>query len=348
MGKKGKHMPKSAKITSAALLLLIIIASVFLFNGTESGSRYQSTEDAYVHADFTMVAPRINGQIDQVPVSENQAVQQGDLLFTIDDRDFVIQVENAAALRQSMQASHDSISRQLQQQESVIAQAKASVDADLASLELSKLEYERYRNLADDGSGSKQDDQKATANYKIAQATLARDRAQYQSETQRLPILQAELHKARAAIDQAQAALDSARLNLSYCRIIAPIDGVVSQQGARLGAYVTSGAPVLAIVPLQDVYIEAYYRETQLANIRVGQKVAITVDARPGLTWQGEVTSLGPASNASFSAIAPHSTSSNFTKIVQRLPLRISISDENKALLKVGMSVIPEIDTGSD
>jgi membrane fusion protein (multidrug efflux system) len=340
-------MPRSAKIASVILLGCVIVFSALFFNNRNDTSRFQSTDDAYVRVDSTMVAPRISGQIRDVMAEENQAVRAGQLLAAIDDREFVIQVANAEAALASVRATYESLSRQMEQQADVIAQARAVVEADKATLELGRQEYTRYRNLASDGSGSKQNLQQATAAYKIAQANLNRDTAKSESEVRKRDILQAELRKATALVEQATAALNLAKLNLSHCRIHSPIDGTVSQKRVRLGAYIRTGDTLLAIVPLQDIYIDAYFRETQLANIRPGQPVGIIADAFPGRTFAGTVASLGPASNASFSPIAPHSTSSNFTKIVQRLPVRIAITDEDKNILKVGMSVIPTVDTGS-
>jgi membrane fusion protein (multidrug efflux system) len=293
------------------------------------------------------VSPLINGQISDVLAKENQPVKTGDLLATIDEREFGLQVANAEAVLASTRSTHESLAKQVEQQFDIIAQAQAVVDADKATLDLNRQEYTRYRNLASDGSGSKQALQQATAAYRIAQANLDRDTAKQKSESRRLEILQAELQKAVALTEQAATALDRAKLDLSYCRIHSPIDGVVSQKSVRLGAYVRIGEALLAVVPLQDIYIDAYFRETQLANIEPGLAVSIIVDAVSGKMFMGIVSSLGVASNASFSPIAPHSTSNNFTKIVQRLPVRIAITDENKHMLKVGMSVTPTIDTGN-
>jgi membrane fusion protein (multidrug efflux system) len=339
-------MPKSAKLTSIILSGCVLVFSIVFFNRRDDSSRLQSTDDAYVRVDFTRVSPLISGQISAVLVEENQPVKTGDLLATIDEREFGLQVANAEAVLASTRSTRESLVKQIEQQSDIIAQALAVVDADKATLELNRQEYTRYRNLASDGSGSKQALQQATAAYRIAQSNLDRDTAKHKSEMRRLEILQAELQKTAALTEQAAAALDRAKLDLVYCRIHSPIDGVISQKGVRLGAYVRTGEALLAVVPLQDIYIDAYFRETQLANIEPGQPVSIIVDAFPGKTFMGTVASLGFASNASFSPIAPHSTSNNFTKIVQRLPVRIAITDENKSMLKVGMSVTPTIDTG--
>lgn len=327
--------------------MLVIACAIFALNRSDSGKRYQRTDDAYIRADFTMVAPQISGRIVEVAALENRPVERGDLLFAIDGRDYALQVENAQAQLGVAEAGLESIRQQIAQQDSVITQARAQVEADEASLALARLEYERYRGLASQGASSRQLFQQAEADYKVARATMAQHQAKYESEILQLQILQAEGQKSEATVNQARAGLELAELNLSYCRVAAPISGTVSQQSARIGAYAQAGQALLAVVPLRDIYIDAYFRETQLANIKVGQPVKIGVDAAPGRTFKGVVASLGPASNASFSSIAPHSTSSNFTKIVQRLPVRIAITDEDMGQLKVGMSVQPEIDTGS-
>lgn len=340
-------MPKQAKVTTLiALAALAVLAfTLFMFNRDAADSRYQSTDDAYIRADFTLVSPQISGQISQVAVAENQTVKQGDLLFRIDSRDFDIQVENGQAGLALAEASRDSARAQALRQGSVIAQARAQLEADRATLALAELEHKRYRNLSSMGATSKQTSQQAETEYRVALASLATSQARFASETQQMDILQAEERKAEAAVEQARAGLDLARLNLSYCTVSAPIAGVISQQSARLGARVQTGTPLLAVVPVQDLYIEAYFRETQLANIKPGQPAAIRVDAFPGRVFKGRVAGLGPASNASFSSIAPHSTSSNFTKIAQRLPVRILIEDVGTEYLRVGMSVIPQVDT---
>ncbi|MDO5536884.1 MAG: HlyD family secretion protein, partial [Desulfovibrionaceae bacterium] len=311
----------------------------------DQDNRYQVTDDAYTCADSTKVSPQISGRVTAVLVKENQPVRAGDLMLTIDDREYALQVANAEALLESAKAAHASLHEKTVQQQSLITQAEADVDADRASLELARQEYDRYRKMAADGSGSRQRYQQATSALKVAQANLERDTAKHQAELGQMTILKADLRQAAALIEQAEAALDLARLNLSYCRVAAPIDGVISQNSVRLGAYVRTGDALFAVVPLQDIYITAYYRETQLANIKAGQPVTFTVDAFPDKTFTGSVLSLGPASNASFSSVAPHSTSSNFTKIVQRLPVRIAVTDKDANLLKVGMSVIPSVDT---
>ncbi|CAO1670004.1 MULTISPECIES: HlyD family secretion protein [Gammaproteobacteria] len=340
-------LPKKAKITSAVLLLAVAIGCVLYLNRPESSASSQSTKDAYVQADFTFVAPQIVGKVDQVFVEENQQVKAGGLLATIDDRDFVVAVDAAKAQVSGANASVASLEARLTQQQNAIHQAQAAVAMDKAELVLARANHERYRNLAADGSGTVQAMQQAQSQLNIRLASQEKNQAGLKAAQQQVAILQAELEKTKAALAQAQAAQAAAELKLSYTRITAPVDGTVGQKSVRVGAFVNTGTPLLAIVPLDAVYIQANYRETQLAHIQIGQTVDIKVDALPGATLKGTVESLGPASGVSYSAIAPHNATGNFTKIVQRLPLRIRVDsgqpEANK--LRVGMSVVPTIQT---
>ncbi|NWD71320.1 HlyD family secretion protein [Pseudomonas gingeri] len=341
-------LPKKAKLISAVLLLAVAIGGVLYLNRPESRASTQSTDDAYVQADFTAVAPRVSGTVDKVLVEDNQPVKQGALLATLDDRDFVVAVEAATAQVASAQAGIASLEAHLAQQESAIRQAHAAVAADDAALKLARVNQARYRNLASDGSGTVQARQQAETQLSIQQAGGEKSQAGLQAARQQVDVLKADLEKARATLAQAQAAQASAQLKLSYTRISAPIGGTIGQKSVRVGAFVDIGKPLLAIVPLDSVYITANFRETQLARVQSGQTVDIDVDALPGEALKGTVQSLGPASGASYSAVAPHNATGNFTKIVQRLPVRIRIDPEQPAAakLRVGMSVTAKIRMG--
>ncbi|TWC13417.1 MULTISPECIES: HlyD family secretion protein [unclassified Pseudomonas] len=337
-------LPKKARI-SATLLLTVAIGGVFYLNRSESNASTQSTDDAYVHADFTTVAPQVSGTIETVFVEDNQPVKKGDLLALIDDRDFVASVNVAKAQVASAQAGIANLQARLIQQQTVIRQAQAAVAADDAALKLAKVNHTRYRNLAADGSGTVQAQQQAEAQLSVQQAGLEKSQAALQAARQQVDILKADLDQARATLAHAQAAQAIAELKLSYTRITAPINGTIGEKSVRVGAFVNAGKPLLAIVPLDAVYITANFRETQLARVQTGQAVDIEVDALPGETLTGTVQSLGPASGVSYSAIAPHNATGNFTKIVQRLPVRIRIEPDQPATakLRVGMSVTPHI-----
>ena len=336
---------KKTKLAIVAALLIVTAVGLVGLSRPESSASTQSTDDAYVEADFTLVAPRVGGTIDDVLVRENQKVKKGQLLATIDNRDFVVAVKAANAAVGGARAAIISLQSHLAQQKSVIRQAQAAVTAADASLKLARDNGKRYHNLAKDGSGTVQAMQQAEEQLGIQLANQEKSTAGLQAAKQQVAILKADLEKAWAALAQAQAEQDAADLKLSYTRITAPINGTVGKKSVRTGAFVNVGQPLLAIVPLDAVYITANYRETQLARVRPGQAVDIAVDALPGKTLRGTVESLGPASGASYSAVAPHNATGNFTKIVQRLPIRIRVNpgQSMSEKLRVGMSVTPRI-----
>ena len=342
---------KNTQIVKYGLIVFLMLAAVssfIYFNQPESNAVEQSTDDAYVQADFTIVAPQISGTMNRILVKDNQIVKAGDLLATIDNRDFLVALDTAKAQVASAKASISGLQAQLMKQKSSINQALASVTISKAGLTLAKSNQKRYSNLASDGSGSVQALQQAEAQLSIQQAGYIKSHAALQAAQQQENIIRMDLDKAKAQLAQAEAAQAGAELKLSYTRIIAPIGGTVGQKDVRLGAYVNAGKPLLAIVPLDEVYISANYKETQLANVRTGLPVRIMIDAFPGKIINGEVESMGPASGVSYSAIAPHNATGNFTKIVQRLPVRIRITPNQELAKKlwVGMSVTPTIYTG--
>ncbi|HBW97635.1 MAG TPA: efflux transporter periplasmic adaptor subunit [Pseudoalteromonas sp.] len=338
-------LPKVVKLTVAATILAVVAGSIIYLNKPESQSATQTTDDAYVQADFTFVAPQVSGTVDQVLIKDNQRVQKGDLIATIDNRDFVVALDSAKAQANSAKASVASLQAKLTYQDSLVQQAQAAVEADTASLKLAQLNLKRYTNLATDGSGTVQAREEAQAKLAIQKANLHKNQAGLAAAKQQIKILRADIEKAKAVLVQAKARVVDAELKLSYTQITAPIDGIVGQKSVRVGAYVNPGSPLLVVVPLDKVFVSANYRETQLANVKVGQEVEIKVDALPGQILRGYVDSLSPASGVSYSAIGAHNATGNFTKIVQRLPVKISLDANQPALkqLRVGMSVVPSI-----
>ncbi|MDR1708336.1 MAG: HlyD family secretion protein [Candidatus Accumulibacter sp.] len=332
-------------LATAAVAIAALAAAFYVLNREESAAAEQSTDDATVQADFTVVAPRIAGLIAAVEVEDHREVKAGDPLVTIDDRDWRIAVASAQARVAAARAAIESLEAQIERQASVIEQARAAALAAAAQVKLAAENRRRFANLARDGSGTVQAQQQAEAQWAIHSAGRERDEAGLQSARQQTGILRAELEKARAALAAAQADQAAAELNLAHTRIAAPAAGVVAQRRARVGGYVRVGEPLLTLVPLDAIYIEARFRETQLARVRVGQKVDIAVDALPGVRFTGRVESLGPASGASFSVVPPHNAGGNFTKIVQRLPVRIRLDPAHPQAprLRVGMSVRPTV-----
>ena len=343
-------LSKQSRVMIFILLLATAGGGILFFNTPESSASLQSTDDAYVQVDFTTVAPQISGTVEKVLVEDNQLVMAGDLLAMIDDRDFVIAVDSAKAQVASAEASISSLHSHLVLQETLIRQAQAELAADDAALKFAQADQVRYHQLASNGSGTVKAMQQAEAQLGIQLATREKNLAGIQAAQQQINIIKADLEKSKADMAQSVTAQSTAELKLSYARITAPISGTIGQKSIRVGAYVNPGQPLLSIVPLEAVYIDANFRETQLARVRIGQSVDIKVDALPNELLKGRVASLGPASGVSYSPIAPHNATGNFTKIVQRLPVRISIDPDQSATkrLRVGMSVQPMIDVGDE
>lgn len=309
----------------------------------------QTTNDAFVAADFTLVAPRVAGQIAVLSVDDNQSVRRGELIAQIDDRDYVAAVAVAQADVATAQAAFDTASASLAQQQALIDQAGAAVDASHARYLFSQADVERYADLAAHGAGTMQNAQQARTRIDTARADVARDTAALKAARQQTAVLTAQRARAHGALQRALAALDTAQLNLSYTRIVAPVDGVVGQRAVRVGAYVTPGTPLLAVVPLDQAYVIGNFQETQLTDVHPGQPVDIRVDAYPGLTLHGQVDSVAPATGVTFAAIAPDNATGNYTKVAQRIPVKIALAhDGNRdGRLRVGMSVVATIHAGS-
>ena len=263
--------------------LLLIGASLLAVAGTSNfGWRYWtvgrfevSTDDAYVKADSTTIAPKVSGYIAAVLVSDNEHVKTGQILARIDDRDFKAAREQARADVESAKASIATKQAALAAQQSQIEAAKAAVEAAKANQTFAAQEDERYAQLASRGYGSVQNAQQAASRVAAARATVARDTATLASATRQLDVLRAELAQAQAALARADAVLHQAELNLSYTTIVSPIDGVIGNRTLRIGQYVQAGTQLMAVVPTQAAYIIANYKETQLTNIHAGQPVAI-------------------------------------------------------------------------
>jgi membrane fusion protein (multidrug efflux system) len=342
-------MPLPAKVALGGLVAVALMGATWSATHDEGSTAEQTTDDAYVLADASTVAPRISGQIAQVLVTDNQPVRRGELLATIDDRDYKVALASAQAQLRSAQANAEGLQRQLTRQDDVIAQAHAATQVDAAAVMLSQANAGRYRDLARDGSASRQEQQEADSRLASDEAASRRDIAGHGAARAQMPILHAAWEEAQAKVAQAQAAVDAASLNLSYTQIRAPVDGIVGQRSLRVGNYVQSGTPLLAVVPVRLAYIEARYRETQLARIRPGQRATFRLDAAPDVRFTGHVESIAPASGASFAVIAPENATGNFTKITQRLAVRIAIDPAQPGLdrLRVGMSVVPTVQTGS-
>ncbi|MCW6533277.1 HlyD family secretion protein [Sphingomonas lycopersici] len=340
--------------------LLLLAALGFALRWWTSGRFMIETDNAYVRADVVAIAPRVAGTIVTVAVADNQRVRAGDLLARIDDRDYRIRVADAEGSVEAARADLAAAAARVAnldarsvQQRSAIAQDAAAMSARAADADLATLAYRRQADLARQQITSDQMLETAAADARRTRAGLTEARAKLATSRDALPVLASErrgatadLDKAQAALRRAEAALVAARLDLDRTAIRAPIAGLVGQRSVRAGQYAEVGTPLMALVPGTS-YVVANYKETQIARVRPGQPVRIIVDAFGGAEIAGHVDSFAPASGAQFALLPPDNATGNFTKIVQRMPLRIRVDpgQPQASALRPGMSVEAIVDT---
>ncbi|HYA81623.1 MAG TPA: HlyD family secretion protein [Methylocystis sp.] len=304
------------------------------------------TDDAYVTAHFALIAPRVSGQVVAVEVDDNQQVKTGQRLVTLDPRDYENAVATALAAVERDRAQIADASATLARQPPIIEEQEGNVAAARARLTFAEHDAHRFGNLALTGAGTVQQQQQADTTLQQSRAQLQSALAALDAARKQIDVIKAQQQTAKAAIMADEARLAQAKLDLSYTRIAAPIDGMVGQRAVQVGNVIAPGATLMAVVPLDQAYIVANYREVDLLHVRSGQKVTIRVDAYR-IDLNGTVDSLAPASGASFAPIQPNNATGNFTKIVQRLPVKITV-DPNQPLaklLRVGFSVETTIHT---
>jgi membrane fusion protein (multidrug efflux system) len=348
--------PAPMKKINIRKLLMVGAAVAALLGAADYGWNYWtvgqylvSTDDAYVKADSTTIAPKVSGYLREVLVGDNERVTTGQVLARIDQRDFIVALDQAKADVAAANAAISSKQAQLGVQRAAIDAAKATVDVDSAAVTFAAQENKRYSTLATTGYGSVQNAQQAQARNASAEASVTRDAANLVSAQKQLDLLHAEIVQANAALARAQAVQNQAQLNLEYTSILAPIDGVVGNRTLRTGQFVQAGTQLMAVVPVAGAYVVANFKETQLTDVREGQAVDIAVDMFPGQSVHGRVDSIAPASGQEFALLPPDNATGNFTKVVQRIPVKIALTreDGSPVELRPGMSVIPTIETKS-
>jgi membrane fusion protein, multidrug efflux system len=312
-----------------------------------TGRYLVSTDDAYIDVHSAMISPKISGYISDVPVNDNQNVKAGEVIARIDPRDYQTALDQTRANVEAAHATIDTLTEQIAQQHLVVEQARQQVASDQAALVYSQQDFQRYTDLERTGYGTVQRAQQARSDIVQKQAKLDSDKAGVTSAEKQIAVLQAQLKQARASLAQQQANEHQAELNLSYTTITAPVDGTIGVRNIQVGQYVQPGTQLMAVVPLQSVYVTANYMETQLTHVHAGQPVTINVDTFDGTVVHGHVESLAPASGQQFALLPPDNATGNFTKIVQRIPVKIAVepNDPLAGRLRPGMSVEPTIDT---
>jgi membrane fusion protein, multidrug efflux system len=330
-----------------ALLAGVSAAGYYGHQWWTVGRFIETTDDAYVGANVTAIGPHVSGFIAEILVGDNERVKAGQTLLRLDPRDLRIAADHADAVLQQRTAALAALQSRYALQQSSIRQATADLDAKIAQATFAHQEADRYRSLVVTSSGSQQEAQRTGSLDQQAQAAVAASRAGLASANQQLIVLDAQTAEAKGAIAQAQAELDTARLNLSYTEIVSPIDGYVGNRAAQVGSYVTAGGYLLTVVPAQGLWVDANFKEDQLARMAPGQAVTVVADVIPDRVFHGRVASMAPAAGAVFSVIPAENATGNFTKIVQRVPVRI-VLDAGEATLggiRPGLSIVAAIDT---
>ena len=334
-------------LIAAAAALAIMVAGGAGAHWWVSGRYMISTDDAYVGAHNTTLASKVSGYVASIPVSDNATVHKDDVIATIDDGDYQLAVDAARDKVATQKATVDRIGRQIVAQEANVEQAKAQMASAQAEVRKTQLEYDRQQALAVQRFASQQTLEQAIAARDQAAASIKSAQAGIDAALANLDVLKAQQQEAARTLDELQTALAKAERDLSFTIIRAPVDGVFGNRAVQTGDYVQTGQRVASLVPLHEVYIDANFKETQLARIRPGQPVTISVDAVPDHDISGRVASLSPASGSVFSLLPPDNATGNFTKIVQRLPVRIEVPAGVAAqrVLRPGMSVVVSVNT---
>ncbi|MFZ5616763.1 MAG: HlyD family secretion protein [Pseudomonadota bacterium] len=328
----------------AAAVLTVVL--VFGVRWATHGRFIEMTDNAFLKADTVVVAPKVAGRIARVKIEDNALVHAGDALAVIEDEDYRAAVRQAEGEVAARQAALDAIRLKIAQAGAEVAGAAATVKSTQASLALQKIERQRAVDLAKESFATKRTLDQANAALKDWSGRLEGAAAGLDAAKASASIAEAQQREAEAALAIAEARLDLARQDLSNTRVRAPKDGVAGNLAARVGQYVSPGQRLVSIVPLAEVYVVANFKETQIGRIRPGAKVAIEIDAYPGAEIEGEVESLAPASGAEFSLLPPENATGNFTKIVQRMPVKIKVTHAPASLaLLPGLSVTAAVDT---
>jgi membrane fusion protein (multidrug efflux system) len=338
------------------LRVLIVIGASFLawyvagnWDRWTGAARFESTDDANVTGDVTPLAAKVSGYIVAVDVADFQTVHKGDLLVQIDPSDYQAQLAQAQANLDAARATLANLANQKDVQRALIRQAEATIEATTADLQRYSLEAARQENLLQTRiAGTPQLVEQAQDNQKRTAAQLLLNHAQLDQQKAVLASLDVQERQLTAQVEAADAQVSLARNNLNYTRIVSPVDGMVSQRQVRPGQFVNVGTQVIAVVPLPNIWVIANYKETQMTHVRIGNPARVTVDAFPALVLSGHVDSWSPGTGSTFALLPPDNATGNFTKVVQRMPVKIVLDPHPAlgALVRPGMSVETRIDTG--
>jgi membrane fusion protein (multidrug efflux system) len=348
-GLKGALQANRKRVLMGVAALLLTGTAWYGFNYVTAGRFMVSTDDAYVRADATTLAAKVPGYISAIDVANNAYVHAGDVIARIDEGDYRLAVDAASDKVATQRATVDRIGRQIPAQQALVAQAQSQLLSAQAQATRAQSELDRQQKLAGNEFASRQTLEQALANRDQANAAVQGAEAAIAAAVANVDVLKAQQQEASGLLAELQTAQAKAERDLSFTLIRAPIDGVIGNRSVQTGDYVQPGQRFASLVPLDDVYIDANFKETQLGRLRPGQPVAVSVDALPEHDIEGTVASMSPASGSTFSLLPPDNATGNFTKIVQRIPVRIKVPADVAArrLLRPGMSVVVSVNTKS-
>jgi len=344
---KARKPAKRKVILMGVAALLALAAATYGVHWVLVGRFHVSTDDAYVRANNTMLGARVSGHLSAIFPRDNALVHAGDVVFKIDDGDYRIAVDAARSKIDTQQATIDRIGRQVVAQESAVEQAKAQLASAEAGLKRADLDYDRQQNLSAKGFASRATFEVSEASRDQGMAGVKAARAAFDAARDNVEVTKAQQAEARAQLMELQTALAKAERDLDFTSVRTPVDGIFSNRLVNTGDFIAVGQRLGNVVPLDDVFIDANFKETQLKRIRPGQPVTISVDAYGHRKFAGVVDSISPAAGSVFTLLPPDNATGNFTKIVQRLPVRIRVPKDvaRQNLLRAGMSVYATVDT---
>src|SRR3954451_5507152 len=342
--------PKSGKRKFVLMGIVSLLALAGLSYGayyTLIGRFYVSTDDAYVRANNTLLGARVSGHIASIVPGDNVLVRAGDVIFRIDDGDYRIAVDAARTKIATQQATVDRIGRQITAMQSAAEQSRAQLASAEANQKRADLDFDRQQALSTRGFASRATFEQSQAGRDQGAAAVQSAQAAYRAARDGVEVTKAQQEEARAQLTELKTALAKAERDLDFTFVRAPVDGTFSNRLVNTGDFIQAGQRLGNIVPLNEVFIDANYKETQLRRIRPGQPVTISVDAYGHRKFAGVVDSISPAAGAVFTLLPPDNAPGNFTKIVQRLPVRIRVPKDvaNQNLLRAGMSVYTTVNT---
>jgi len=340
--KKSKHTKK--RVICSFILALITIVTGFYYY--VHSTTYVSTDDAYIEGHNIQVSSKISGNVIKLHFDDNRKVKKGQLLVEIDPIDYEVKYEQAISAVEGAKSQKDVSTEQIAQSESNLAQINADIDSVKAEFDLTETELNRYTNLYKSRAASKQDFDRAQTNYKTAKAKLDSCIKKSAAAQEQVSISNSQSKVTEAGIKQLQTAVKQAKLNLSYTKIYAPTSGIITSKAVEEGVYIQIGQPLFAIVP-EKRWVLANFKETQLANMKIGQSVDIKVDSYPHKTFKGRIDSIQSGTGSSMSMFPPENAVGSFVKVVQRVPVKIVFTEkiDPKYVIVPGMSVIPKVKT---